>query len=119
VTPECTVKESGRARCRFLQSWRLWSGRILRATLLSFSLIATAAIGMDSQYYRLSPPTLPNTQSDQESSRQSRECKVQQILLQRTSFAMGKSGLDKVLDEVLHLTEIERSHGRKIGDNIG
>lgn len=32
---------------------------------------------------------------------------------------MGKSGLDKVLDEVLHLTEIERSHGRKIGDNIG
>jgi hypothetical protein len=73
---------------------------------------------MDSQYYRLSPPTLPNTQSDQESSRQSRECKVQQILLQRTSFAMGKSGLDKVLDEVLHLIEIERSHGRKIGDNI-
>jgi len=83
----------------------------------SLSLIATAAIG-DSQYYHLSLLT-PNTKSDQESSRQSRECKVQQILLQCTSFAMGKSGLDKVLDEVLHLTEIERSHGRKIGDNIG
>jgi len=73
---------------------------------------------MDSQYYSLSPPTLPNTQSDQESSRQPCERKFQQILLQHTSFGDRESGLDKVLDEVLHLTEIERSHGRKIGDNI-
>jgi hypothetical protein len=80
---------------RDVDSYNLGVCGVVRfSKLLSLSLIATTAPGMDSQYYSLSPPTLPKSQSDQESSRQPCECKFNRFY-SNVLPCDEKSGLNK------------------------